>query len=62
MGDITRVCVVGAGAIGSLLVGHIGALPDIAMTVLVRRESHARDLNEKGVWLNSRATFPAPWS
>lgn len=59
MRDINRVCVVGAGAIGSLLVGHIGALPDITMTVLVRRESHARDLNEKGLKVTGKSNLEA---
>ncbi len=59
MREIKRVCVVGAGAIGSLLVGHIGALPDISMTVLVRRESHARDLNEKGLRVTGKSDLVA---
>lgn len=59
MGDIKRVCVVGAGAIGSLLVGHIGALPDITMTVLVRRERHARDLNEQGLKVTGKSDLSA---
>jgi len=59
MREIKRVCVVGAGAIGSLLVGHIGALPDISMTVLVRRESHARDLNENGLKVTGKSDLTA---
>ena len=59
MRDIKSVCVVGAGAIGSLLVGHIGALPDIAMRVLVRRESHARDLNENGLKVTGKSDLSA---
>ena len=59
MREIKRVCVVGAGAIGSLLVGHIGALPDIAMTVLVRRESHARDLNAHGLKVTGKSSVTA---
>lgn len=59
MRDIKRVCVVGAGAIGSLLVGHIGALPGITMTALVRRESHARDLNEKGLLVSGKSDLKA---
>jgi len=47
--EIKRVCVVGAGAIGSLFVGHLGALPGIEMCVLTRREEHARGLNERGL-------------
>lgn len=59
MREIKRVCVVGAGAIGSLLVGHIGALSDITMTVLVRRESHARDLNEHGLKVTGKSSVTA---
>jgi 2-dehydropantoate 2-reductase len=59
MRDINRVCVVGAGAIGSLLVGHIGAVPGITMTALVRRESHARDLNEQGLKVTGKSDLKA---
>lgn len=59
MKKIERVCVVGAGAIGSLLVGHIGALDDVEMTVLVRRESHAQDLNEKGLKVTGKSDLTA---
>lgn len=59
MRDINRVCIVGAGAIGSLLVGHIGALTDITMTVLVRREDHARDLNAKGLKVTGKSGLRA---
>jgi 2-dehydropantoate 2-reductase len=59
MREIKRVCIVGAGAIGSLLVGHIGALPDITMTVLVRRDSHAKNLNEQGLKVTGKASLTA---
>ena len=59
MSEIKRVCIVGAGAIGSLLVGHIGALPDVEMTVLVRREEHACDLNEKGLEVTGKSDLRA---
>jgi 2-dehydropantoate 2-reductase len=59
MSEIQRVCIVGAGAIGSLLVGHIGALPDVAMTVLVRREGHADDLNKNGLKVTGKSTLHA---
>ena len=59
MKKLERVCVVGAGAIGSLLVGHIGALDDVEMTVLVRRESHAQDLNEKGLKVSGKSDLTA---
>jgi 2-dehydropantoate 2-reductase len=57
--EISRVCVVGAGAIGSLFVGHIGALPGIEMKVLTRRENHARDLNEKGMEISGKSKLHA---
>lgn len=59
MPEIKRVCIVGAGAIGSLLVGHIGALPDVKMTVLVRREGHAADLNENGLKVSGKSSLQA---
>ncbi|MFT7460221.1 MAG: ketopantoate reductase, partial [Planctomycetota bacterium] len=36
---LERICIVGAGAIGSLLVGHLGSVVEV--TVLTRREEHA---------------------
>ncbi len=59
MSEIKRVCVVGAGAIGSLLVGHIGALEDVEMTVLVRREEHAADLNANGLKVTGKSNLSA---
>ncbi len=59
MKEIKRVCVVGAGAIGSLFVGHIGALADVEIAVLTRRESHARDLNEKGLKVSGKSDLHA---
>ncbi len=59
MSEIKRVCVVGAGAIGSLLVGHIGALDDVEMTVLVRRDSHAADLNQQGLKVTGKSALQA---
>ncbi len=47
MKKIERVCVVGAGAIGSLFIGHLGRLID--MCVLTRREEHADALNRHGL-------------
>jgi len=56
---IDRVCVVGAGAIGSLLAGHIGALPDVEMTALVRRDDHAAGLNERGLRVTGKSELRA---
>ena len=57
MTEIDRVCVVGAGAIGSLLVGHLGTVVD--MTVLTRREEHARALNEEGLRVSGKSELHA---
>ena len=40
MTEINKVCVVAAGAIGSLLVGHLGTVVDMA--VLARRDERAK--------------------
>lgn len=57
--EIKSVCIVGAGAIGSLFIGHIGALPGINMKVLTRREGHAADLNEKGLRVTGKSDLHA---
>lgn len=59
MKEIKRVCVVGAGAIGSLFVGHIGALPDVEMTVLTRRDEHAQELNDEGLKVTGKSDLHA---
>ena len=41
---VVRVCIVGAGVIGSLFAGHLAQVTDVS--VLTRREEHARALNE----------------
>ena len=57
MKEIEKVCVVGAGAIGSLLVGHLGAIVDMA--VLARREEHARALNADGLRVSGKSDLHA---
>ncbi len=57
MTDIKRVCIVGAGAIGSLFVGHLGTI--VETTVLVRREEHARDLNDNGMRITGKSDLTA---
>jgi 2-dehydropantoate 2-reductase len=51
------VCVAGAGTIGSLLAAHLGRVTDVS--VLVRREEHARALNADGLRVSGRADFTA---
>ena len=43
--------------IGSLFAGHLGRVCDV--TVLVRREEHARALNERGLRVSGRSDFTA---
>jgi 2-dehydropantoate 2-reductase len=54
---VTRVVVAGAGAIGSLLAGHLARVAEV--TVLTRREEHARALAERGLRVSGRSDFTA---
>ena len=48
-----RVCVAGAGVIGSLFAGHLAQVAEVS--VLTRREEHARALNEEGIRVSGRS-------
>jgi 2-dehydropantoate 2-reductase len=50
---IQRVCVVGAGAIGSLYAGHLAQVADV--TVLTRRAEHADALNDLGLQVSGKS-------
>jgi 2-dehydropantoate 2-reductase len=52
---IERVCVVGAGVIGSLYAAHLSRVTDV--WVLTRRSEHARALEERGLRVSGRAEF-----
>ena len=52
-----RVCVVGAGVIGSLYAGHLARVCDVS--VLTRREEHARALNEQGLRVSGKSELSA---
>jgi len=54
---IRRVCVVGAGAIGSLFAAYLARVAEVA--VLTRREEHARALREEGLRVSGRGDFVA---
>jgi 2-dehydropantoate 2-reductase len=54
---IERVWVVGAGAIGSLFAAHLAQVTDVS--VLCRREEHARTLSERGLRVSGRHEFTA---
>ena len=54
---MTRVCVAGAGSIGSLLAGHLARVTEVS--VLTRRADHARALEQEGLRVSGRSDFVA---
>ena len=52
---VERVCVVGAGVIGSLYAAHLSRVADV--WVLTRRAEHARALEAEGLEVTGRAEF-----
>jgi 2-dehydropantoate 2-reductase len=54
---IERVCIVGAGTIGSLFAGHLAQVVEVA--VLTRRHEHAAALNERGLRVTGRSSLEA---
>jgi len=54
---IERVCVIGAGTIGSLFAGHLAQVVDVS--VLTRRREHADALNERGLRVIGRSDLHA---
>jgi len=54
---VTRVCVAGAGVIGSLFAAHLARVA--AVSALVRREEHAAALRERGLTVTGRGDFTA---
>jgi 2-dehydropantoate 2-reductase len=50
---IERVCVIGAGSIGSLYAGHLADVADVS--VLTRRPEHAEALNRDGLRVTGRS-------
>ncbi len=50
---IERVCIVGAGVIGSLFAGHLAQVCEVS--VLTRRQEHADALNEEGLRVSGKS-------
>jgi 2-dehydropantoate 2-reductase len=50
---LNRVCVVGAGSIGSLFAGHLASVAEV--TVLTRRPEHAEALRRHGLRVSGRS-------
>lgn len=57
MKTIGSVCIVGAGAIGSLFAGHLGTVARAC--VLVRRPEHAAAVNAQGLRVSGKSTLQA---
>jgi 2-dehydropantoate 2-reductase len=51
--EIRRVCVFGAGSIGSLLAGHLASVCEVS--VLTRRSEHAARLNQAGLRISGKS-------
>ena len=49
---VQRVCVIGAGAIGSLFAGHLASVADVS--ILTRRAEHAVALERDGLRISGR--------
>ena len=54
---IERVCIVGAGVIGSLYAGHLAQVCDVS--VLTRRREHAEALEAEGLHVSGRSDLHA---
>jgi 2-dehydropantoate 2-reductase len=54
---IRRVCVIGAGVIGSLFAGHLAQVAEVS--VLTRRRNHADALNRDGLRVTGRSDLHA---
>ncbi len=50
-----RILIVGAGAIGSLYASHLTRVADV--WIFVRREDHARTINERGIRVTGHSEF-----
>ena len=55
---MTRVCIAGAGVIGSLFAAHLARVAEVS--ALVRRDEHARALREDGLRVSGRGDFTTP--
>jgi 2-dehydropantoate 2-reductase len=54
---VERVCIVGAGVIGSLFAGHLARVCEVS--VLTRRREHADALNDHGLLVSGKTDYQA---
>ena len=52
-----KICIIGAGAIGSLYAAHLSRVADV--WVFARRPEHARSISERGIRVSGRNEFHA---
>jgi 2-dehydropantoate 2-reductase len=55
--ELKRICIVGAGAIGSLYASHLSTVCDVS--VLTRRQAHADKLNSEGLLVSGKSQLQA---
>jgi 2-dehydropantoate 2-reductase len=55
---INRVCVIGAGTVGSLLAAHLAGVCELS--VLTRRDAHAAALREHGLRISGKRAMTVP--
>jgi 2-dehydropantoate 2-reductase len=55
---MTKVCIIGCGAIGSLYAAHLARVAEV--WALVRREEHAAEINRKGLRVTGSHNFVVP--
>jgi 2-dehydropantoate 2-reductase len=53
-----RICIIGCGSIGSLYAAHLARVAEV--WAFVRREDHARALNEHGLRVSGKRDFTSP--
>jgi 2-dehydropantoate 2-reductase len=57
---VTRICVVGCGAIGSLYAAHLARLDDVEVWAIDPWAEHVAAINESGLRVTGRDAFVAP--
>ncbi len=54
-----KICIVGCGALGSVIAGHLARLPDIEVYAYDVFEEHMRAIRERGLKISGAAEFTA---
>jgi 2-dehydropantoate 2-reductase len=54
-----KICIVGCGALGSVIAGHVARLPDVEVYAYDVFEQHMRAIRERGLKISGAAEFTA---